>query len=112
LREPLSLEWGDSTPAGREPYRIDPAQLAFAPHDPYIAPPDLPIAVLRVLTQSINQMLLENMIRLSDRDRYHPLRAKPMLRRIGRPGLAPVLFDRPKSNFVMPCWCYRKGATL
>jgi len=50
----------------------------------------------------VDQVLLENVNRLPDHERYHPLRMKSMLRRIGLRGLDPALFDRPKSGFVLP----------
>jgi asparagine synthase (glutamine-hydrolysing) len=50
----------------------------------------------------VDQVLLENVIRLPDHERFHPLRMKSMLRRIGLRGLDPALFDRPKSGFVLP----------
>ena len=59
-------------------------------------------ASLEVRLPLVDQVLLENVNRLSDHDRYHPLQAKSMLRRIGLRGLDPALFDRPKSGFVLP----------
>jgi asparagine synthase (glutamine-hydrolysing) len=50
----------------------------------------------------VDQVLFESVDRLSDQARYHPLRSKAMLRRIGLRGLDPALFDRPKSGFVLP----------
>lgn len=50
----------------------------------------------------VDQVLLENVDRLPDGVRYHPLRKKAALRRIGLRGLDPALFDRPKSGFVLP----------
>ena len=47
-------------------------------------------------------MLFESVDCLPDGDRYHPLRMKSMLRRIGLRGLDPALFKRPKSGFVLP----------
>ena len=39
---------------------------------------------------------------LPDRQRFHPLGRKNLLRRVGLSGLDPRLFDRPKSGFVLP----------
>ena len=50
----------------------------------------------------VDQILIENVNRLPDRERYHPLRKKCMLRRIGLSGLEPALFERPKTGFVLP----------
>ena len=50
----------------------------------------------------VDQVLFESVDRLPDQARYHPLRSKAMLRRIGLRGLDPALFDRPKSGFVLP----------
>lgn len=40
--------------------------------------------------------------RLSDADRYGPIRSKALLRRIGLAGLDPALFARPKAGFELP----------
>ena len=50
----------------------------------------------------VDQVLFESVDRLPDQARYQPLGRKDMLRRIGLRGLDPVLFERPKSGFVMP----------
>lgn len=50
----------------------------------------------------VDHVLLEHVNRLPDHERFHPLRMKSMLRRIGLRGLDPALFDRPKSGFVLP----------
>lgn len=50
----------------------------------------------------VDQVLLENVNRFSDRERYHPIRMKSLLRRIGLRGLEPALFQRPKSGFELP----------
>jgi asparagine synthase (glutamine-hydrolysing) len=50
----------------------------------------------------VDQAVFESVDRLSDQDRYHPLRKKMALRRAGLRGLDPTLFDRPKSGFVLP----------
>ncbi|HJW10922.1 MAG TPA: asparagine synthase (glutamine-hydrolyzing), partial [Albitalea sp.] len=59
-------------------------------------------ASIEVRLPLVDQVLLESVNQLSDRERYHPLRMKSMLRRIGLRGLDPALFDRPKSGFVLP----------
>jgi asparagine synthase (glutamine-hydrolysing) len=50
----------------------------------------------------VDQLLLENVSRLRDRERYHPVAKKSVLRRIGLRGLDAALFDRPKTGFVLP----------
>jgi len=50
----------------------------------------------------VDQVLFESIDRLPDQARYQPLGRKAMLRRIGLRGLDPVLFERPKSGFVLP----------
>jgi asparagine synthase (glutamine-hydrolysing) len=50
----------------------------------------------------VDQLLFESVDRLPDKTRYRPLGRKAMLRRIGLRGLDPVLFERPKSGFVLP----------
>jgi asparagine synthase (glutamine-hydrolysing) len=50
----------------------------------------------------VDQVLFEAVDRLPDQLRYHPLRRKALLRRIGLRGLDPALFERPKSGFVLP----------
>jgi asparagine synthase (glutamine-hydrolysing) len=50
----------------------------------------------------VDQVLFESVDRLPDEERYHPLRKKSVLRRIGLRGLDPALFERPKSGFVLP----------
>ena len=50
----------------------------------------------------VDQVLFENVDRLSDSTRYAPLGRKAVLRRIGLRGLDPALFERPKSGFVLP----------
>src|SRR5262249_34189108 len=51
----------------------------------------------------VDQVLLENVNRLDDRERYYPLQKKSVLRRIGLQGLPPVLFERPKAGFMLRC---------
>ena len=50
----------------------------------------------------VDHVLFESIDRLPDHARYQPLGRKAMLRKIGLRGLDPVLFDRPKSGFVLP----------
>jgi asparagine synthase (glutamine-hydrolysing) len=50
----------------------------------------------------VDHVLLEAVVRLPDRERFEPLRAKSLLRRIGLRGLDPGLFQRPKAGFVLP----------
>lgn len=59
-------------------------------------------ASIEVRLPLVDQALVEAVNRLSVADRYHPLRKKSMLRRIGLTGLNPMLFERPKSGFVLP----------
>src|SRR5262249_49809487 len=50
----------------------------------------------------VDQVIFESVDRLPDQARYRPLGRKAMLRRIGLRGLDPMLFERPKSGFVLP----------
>jgi len=50
----------------------------------------------------VDQVLLEHVDRLKDRERYLPLRRKALLRRTGLRGLDPALFERAKTGFVLP----------
>jgi asparagine synthase (glutamine-hydrolysing) len=50
----------------------------------------------------VDQVLLENVNRLPDRERYYPVRRKAVLRRIGLRGLDLALFEKPKRGFVLP----------
>lgn len=59
-------------------------------------------ASIEVRLPLVDQVLLDSVNRVPDRERYQPLRRKAMLRRIGLRGLDPGLFDRPKSGFVLP----------
>jgi len=59
-------------------------------------------ASIEVRLPLVDQVLFENVDRLPDRDRYHPLGKKSVLRRIGLRGLDPALFERPKAGFVLP----------
>jgi asparagine synthase (glutamine-hydrolysing) len=59
-------------------------------------------ASIEVRLPLVDQMLLENVNRLHDRERYYPLRKKSVLRRIGLRGIDSTLFDRPKAGFELP----------
>jgi asparagine synthase (glutamine-hydrolysing) len=59
-------------------------------------------ASLEVRLPLVDQVFVEAVSRLSDNERYLPLRKKSILRRIGLRGLDPTLFDRPKAGFVLP----------
>lgn len=50
----------------------------------------------------VDQVLLENVYRLPERLKYHPLGMKSILRRTGLRGLDESLFNRPKAGFVLP----------
>jgi len=50
----------------------------------------------------VDQVLFENVDRLSDRERYLPLQKKSALRKAGLRGLDPKLFERPLTGFEMP----------
>jgi asparagine synthase (glutamine-hydrolysing) len=59
-------------------------------------------ASIEVRLPLVDQLLFEHVDRLRDHDRYHPIRRKSLLRRIGLRGLDPALFERPKTGFVLP----------
>jgi asparagine synthase (glutamine-hydrolysing) len=50
----------------------------------------------------VDSVFLEQVFRVPDTQRYEPVPAKMMLRRIGLRGLDPALFQRPKRGFVLP----------
>ncbi len=50
----------------------------------------------------VDSVLFEKANRLSESDRYLPIRTKKILRNIGLEGLDPALFNRPKQGFVLP----------
>ena len=50
----------------------------------------------------VDQVLFENVMRLPDGLRFHPIGRKAILRRIGLKGLDPQIFERPKTGFVLP----------
>jgi asparagine synthase (glutamine-hydrolysing) len=57
---------------------------------------------LEVRLPLVDQVVVKQVNRLPDEVRFHPIRSKAILRRIGLEGLDPKLFDRPKSGFVLP----------
>ena len=59
-------------------------------------------ASIEVRLPFVDQVLVESVNQLPDRERYFPLGRKSVLRRIGLRGLEPSLFERPKSGFVVP----------
>ncbi len=59
-------------------------------------------ASIEVRLPLVDQVLFENVNRLTDRQRYFPMQKKSVLRRIGLRGLDPSNFNRPKSGFVLP----------
>lgn len=59
-------------------------------------------ASIEVRLPLVDQVLLENVGRLNDRERYFPLQGKSILRRIGLRGLDPALFEQQKTGFVLP----------
>lgn len=59
-------------------------------------------ASIEVRLPLVDQVLFKNVDRLPEHERYHPLRKKSMLRRIGLRGLDLSLFERPKAGFVLP----------
>jgi asparagine synthase (glutamine-hydrolysing) len=59
-------------------------------------------ASIEVRLPLVDQVLFDAVDHLPDDARYHPLRRKSVLRRIGLRGLDPALFARPKSGFVLP----------
>ncbi len=50
----------------------------------------------------VDSVLFDTVDRIADPKRYAPVTRKAILRRAGLRGLAPELFDRPKSGFVLP----------
>jgi asparagine synthase (glutamine-hydrolysing) len=59
-------------------------------------------ASLEVRLPLVDQLLSEQVDRIPAAQRFGPVGKKSLLRRIGLRGLDPVLFDRPKSGFVLP----------
>jgi asparagine synthase (glutamine-hydrolysing) len=59
-------------------------------------------ASIEIRLPLVDQHLLTQVNRVPDAVRYEPIRRKALLRRIGLRGLAPELFDRPKSGFELP----------
>ena len=58
----------------------------------------------------VDQVLVENVERLSRHDRFVPIGSKSMLRRVGLKGLDPAIFNRPKAGFVLPYDRWLRGA--
>lgn len=59
-------------------------------------------ASIEVRVPLVDQVLLENVDRLDDRERYFPLQRKSALRRAGLRGLDPKLLNQSKTGFVLP----------
>jgi asparagine synthase (glutamine-hydrolysing) len=59
-------------------------------------------ASIEIRLPLVDQILVENVERLSSANRFDPVGKKAMLRRIGLRGLNSELFDRPKAGFVLP----------
>jgi asparagine synthase (glutamine-hydrolysing) len=71
-------------------------------------------ASIEIRLPLVDQVLVENVERVSVANRFDPIGKKSMLRRIGLKGLDPSLFDRPKAGFVLPYdrWLRSKLGTL
>jgi asparagine synthase (glutamine-hydrolysing) len=71
-------------------------------------------ASIEIRLPLVDQVLVENVERVSVANRFEPIGKKSMLRRIGLKGLDPGLFDRPKAGFVLPYdrWLRSKLGTL
>ncbi len=59
-------------------------------------------ASIEIRLPLVDQVLVESVERLPDKDRFNPIGKKSMLRRIGLGGLNAELFERPKAGFVLP----------
>jgi asparagine synthase (glutamine-hydrolysing) len=59
-------------------------------------------ASIEIRVPLVDHVLVETVERLLPAARFEPLGMKAALRRIGLRGLDPLLFDRPKSGFVLP----------
>jgi asparagine synthase (glutamine-hydrolysing) len=59
-------------------------------------------ASIEIRLPLVDQVLVENVDRLSNENRFNPIGKKSVLRRIGLRGLDSQLFERPKSGFVLP----------
>jgi asparagine synthase (glutamine-hydrolysing) len=59
-------------------------------------------ASIEIRLPLVDQVLVENVERLPNKNRFEPIGKKAALRRIGLAGLNPELFDRSKSGFVLP----------
>jgi asparagine synthase (glutamine-hydrolysing) len=65
---------------------------------------------LEVRVPFLDHEVIESLASLDDRTRFSPIGRKQLLRDIALGDLDPVIFDRPKSGFVLPfdVWC-REG---
>lgn len=61
----------------------------------------MPVSI-EVRLPLVDQILVEQMGRVPDAVRYHLIRRKALLRRLGLSGLEPALCERPKSGFELP----------
>jgi asparagine synthase (glutamine-hydrolysing) len=59
-------------------------------------------ASIEVRLPLVDQVLVENVERLQNRNRFDPIGKKAALRRIGLRGLSSEIFERPKAGFVLP----------
>jgi asparagine synthase (glutamine-hydrolysing) len=59
-------------------------------------------ASIEIRLPLVDQVLVENVERLPNRNRFDPIGKKAALRRIGLRGLNSELFERPKAGFVLP----------
>jgi asparagine synthase (glutamine-hydrolysing) len=59
-------------------------------------------ASIEIRLPLVDQVLVENVERLPNTNRFNPIGKKSALRRIGLRGLNSELFERPKSGFVLP----------
>jgi asparagine synthase (glutamine-hydrolysing) len=59
-------------------------------------------ASIEIRLPLVDQVLVENVERLPNGNRFDPVGRKAALRRIGLSGLNSELFERPKAGFVLP----------
>ena len=59
-------------------------------------------ASIEIRLPLVDHVLVENVERLSNANRFDPIGKKAALRRIGLHGLNPKIFERPKAGFVLP----------
>jgi asparagine synthase (glutamine-hydrolysing) len=59
-------------------------------------------ASIEIRLPLVDQVLVENVERLPNRNRFDPIGKKAALRRIGLRGLSSEIFERPKAGFVLP----------